>query len=174
MTRLKQFITRTFGEEGSFQNHPKDKGNYYKGKLYGTIWGITARDNFQTFTYCHTLYKNKQIEQSKNYAELFYSQSQYWNKLYDKIVDENIAFKIWDTGINIGVKTTVKILQRILQKYESSLAIDGVFGESTLQVLNLFNVYDEYILELEKYYRGLKGFKFFGIGWLKRLFRRFK
>lgn len=174
MTRLKEFINRTFGEEGSYQAHPKDKGNYYKGVLYGTIWGITARDNFQTFTYCHTLYKNKQIEQSRSIAETFYANSQYWNPLYDKIVDENIAFKIWDTGINMGVKTTVKILQRVLQRFECSLLIDGVFGEGTLQVLNLFNVYDEYISALEKYYRKLNTFKIFGLGWLKRLFRRFK
>ena len=192
-SRLKPFILRTFGEEGSFQDNPKDKGNYYKGKLYGTIWGITARDHFGVFWLCLELWNAGLVAESRQRAECFYTESNYWNPLYDLIKDSSLAFKIWDFGINAGVVRSIQILQKTLNKnYAVNLAVDGIFGKYTLQMVNKYSspqvklildpseiipgeteFYTLYIKALDKYYRSLQGFFTFGSGWISRLKRIF-
>lgn len=192
-SRLVPFIKRTFGEEGSFQKHPKDKGNYYKGKLYGTIWGITARDHFGVFWQCYELWNKGFVLESRMKAEEFYRKSKYWDEDYDLIADSSLAFRIWDFGINAGVVTAVKILQKTLNKYyKTELKPDGVFGQLTLRTVNYYSnpeinfllkpdefikdeneAYTLYVRELEKYYRSLSNFFDFGNGWINRVKRIF-
>jgi len=191
--RLQQFITATFGEEGSFQNNPKDKGNYYNGILYGTIWGITARDHFEVFTKAKALYDEGKIKESKSFARDFYTLSEYWNLLYNIINDSSLAFRIWDFGINAGYKTAVKLFQEVVKKnYEKSLKVDGVFGAKSLLAANKYShphvrfylknremipgeteFYTLYVKRLQKHYRSLKNFWYWGDGWLHRVKRIF-
>lgn len=190
--RLLKFITRTFGEEGGYQNHPRDKGNYFNNQLYGTIWGITARDHFTVFIQCYNAWKDNNIELSKQIAMKFYIESHYWNEKYDLINDSSLAFRLWDFGVNAGVVKAVKLLQKTLNKYyNANLKEDGIFGKYTLLATNRYShpsirfyknisdlngeteCYYFYVKEIEKYYRSLKNFVYFGKGWLKRLKRVF-
>lgn len=177
MDRYTKFFERTFVAEGGFQNNPNDKGNYYNGKLYGTIYGITARDYFDAYSTIKILYDKSLFIRAKEYAMEFYRNKGYWNYLYEKIKDEAVAFKLFDFGVNAGPKRAVKLLQAVLVGLGHNLEIDGEFGVITLGVVNKEVpdvLYQAYIERLEKYYKSLKGFKIFGIGWLKRLFKRFK
>lgn len=188
MSRLEVFISETFGHEGGFQNHPKDKGNYYQGRLYGTIWGITARDHFNTFKKCLDLYRAGNVMLSRDTAVNFYRRAHYWNPLYDLIADASLAFRIWDFGINAGVyRSVVKIQKTIKKYYFKGLKVDGVFGEYTLRTINRLSIpeirsypkvklvegeselYTLYVTKLEKFYRSLRNFVDFGRGWLRRL-----
>jgi len=192
MSRLTKFIETTFGEEGSFQNHPKDKGNYYNGVLHGTIWGITARDHFDIYIHCYDLWKKGLIEGSREAAKRFYEESHYWNPLYDEIEDVSLAFRVWDFGINAGVVTSVRLLQKTLAKdYSINIKLDGIFGKITKDAVNRYSnpfirlypkldkikgeteFYTFYIKRIENYYRFLQGFPTFGIGWISRLKRVF-
>jgi lysozyme family protein len=58
----------------------------------------------------------------------------YWNDLYNQIYDQNIANKLFDMGVLLGVKTAVKVLQEIFERH--NVTVDGVFGLRTLDVLN--------------------------------------
>jgi lysozyme family protein len=191
MSRLEAFLQQTFGEEGSFQKNPKDTGNYYKGVLYGTIWGITAKNHFSTFMTCLSLYQAGKIKESREYAANFYRKSCYWNSLYDKIADSSLAFRIFDFGINGGVVTSVKYVQEVIKNYLPGYKVDGVFGEYTLRDINRLSnpsvrwfekiqlidgeteFYTLYIKRLDKHYRGIKNFFTFGTGWTRRLNRIF-
>jgi lysozyme family protein len=173
LDRYKRFFEKVFVNEGGFQKNPKDDGNYYGGKLYGTVYGITARDHFGSFMTTYLLYQKGLFEEAKKFAMEFYRTQGYWNPLYDKITDEALAFRIFDFGINAGIPTSIRLLQETLIKLGANLEVDGGFGQITLGITNKMpseGLYDAYIARLEKYYRSLKRFNVFGVGWLKRLF----
>ena len=56
---------------------------------------------------------------------------QYWPALYDEIQSQNVATKLFDTGVNCGVMTAIRIIQRAL-----GVTSDGIFGHGTLAVCN--------------------------------------
>ena len=192
-SRLHIFLKQTFGEEGSFQKNPKDKGNYHDNKLYGTIWGISAKNHFGTFWKCYHLWNIGKVEESREIAREFYIQSRYWDDDYALINDSSLAFRIWDFGVNAGVFRAVKLLQKTLNKnYNTNLIEDGVFGKYTLLMTNKFahpkvnfhlayseiitgetECYTLYVKALERFYRSLWNFLTFGSGWLSRLKRVF-
>lgn len=189
MDRYPKFFEKTFLIEGYFQDNSRDKGNYYKGKLYGTICGITARDHFRDFTIALQLFDMKKFGLLKDYCMKFYAKKGYWNPLYNEIDDSSLAFKIWDFGVNAHPKTAVKILQRVLVRYYGfNIEDDGVFGPVTLKCVNeaFYEapaniepkvkrvegesiIYAYYVHKVETYYRSLDRFIDFGTGWLRRL-----
>ena len=189
MNRYPAFFEKTFLSEGYFQNNSKDKGNYFKGKLYGTICGITARDYYYHFSLAYELFRLEKYELLKDYCMKFYAKAGYWSSLYNEIDDSSLAFKLWDLGVNKGVVTAVKLLQKVLiQNYGYNLEMDGVFGQTTLRCTNEATyqspvkinakvgkvaresiLYAYYAFESEKRYRSLSTFWEFGKGWLLRL-----
>lgn len=190
MKRLEAFIIELFGHEGSYQRDPNDNGNYHNGELYGTIWGISAKNHFLAFKKCFVLYKGGHIVESRNMAIEFYEASHYWNPLYDEINDSSLAYRLFDLGVNAGVSKAVRILQLTIKKYyDNDIKVDGIFGNQTLSMVNRFanysaipirlhkiktipgeNVfYAYYIHEIEKFYHSLSNFWKFGKGWLNRV-----
>ena len=154
--------------EGGYSNDPIDKG----GK---TIYGITQRDFPVDFDRVYFLYKNGQKKLALLTAKNFYRRV-FWNELYKEIPDSSLAFKLFDIGVNRSVRTAVKILQRTLYyDFGKTLKVDGSFGHITLGAIKSVSsevLYKKYIDRLEKSYRSLKDFWYFGKGWLNRLFRR--
>lgn len=188
MDRYPVFFEKTFLSEGYFQDSSQDKGNYYEGKLYGTICGITARNHFREFSVALDIYRTKKLELLKDYCMRFYAKKGYWNPLYEDIDDSSLAFKIWDFGVNAGVERAVKILQKVLiTHYSYNIENDGVLGPTTLRCINEAyekpenvnlkikmvdgesNLYAYYVHYIEQHYRLLNKFWLFGKGWLRRL-----
>jgi lysozyme family protein len=103
----------------------------------------------------------------------------YWKPLYSQIAAQPIANKIFDMGVNMGVGTAVKILQRSLRG-ASSLGgpnPDGVFGPETLAQVNEdltgLHVLPPYRQLLSQHYLDIvkvtpSSTKFLG-GWLRRV-----
>lgn len=58
----------------------------------------------------------------------------FWNDLYEEIPLANLAFKVFDLGINMGVPRAVKLLQETLRTHHSKFNVktNGVFGTGTL------------------------------------------
>ena len=73
--------------------------------------------------------------------------ARYWDPIHlDEIaeIDEAIAREIFDTGVNMGQATAVRLLQRLLNVFNSrglhydDIDVDGAVGAQTLGALEVF------------------------------------
>ena len=95
----------------------------------------------------------------------------YWKKARCDVLAEKEDLLQFDTAVNMGVARAVNFIQAA-----AGTAVDGVFGEATLQAVNAFKYLPlviSYCDQREACYRGLaqkhpKLTKFLG-GWLNRL-----
>lgn len=142
MAEFKKILEETLLNEGGFSNDPNDNGGM-------TLFGIARNKNPQWAGW-------REVDQiiksngwnSKNDdhwsliakackriegVEAFY-RINFWNKMKGEYIFANsIAQTIFDYGVNTGMKTAVKNVQRTLK-----IVDDGVFGPKTLEALNKF------------------------------------
>jgi len=155
--------------EGGYSNDPMDKG----GK---TIYGITSKNYPATYKIVFDLYKDGLKELALDTAKRFY-QKEFWNDMYENINDSSLAFKLFDLGVNMGVKKAVKFLQQTINKLlqKEQLTADGIFGEQSLYYANRIErelLYRSYIDTAGMYYKRLWNYFKFGKGWMTRLNKR--
>ena len=118
---FKKAFKEIIGIEGGYSNNPDDKGGETK-------YGISKR------AYPKLDIKNLTL---KDAQDIYYRD--YWciNNL-DYIEDLKIALEVFDTGVNMGVKTASKMLQEALNLLNrngsnfSDLTIDGDIGKKTI------------------------------------------
>lgn len=157
--------------EGIYSNDPVDKG----GK---TIYGIASKYHPEWFKMVYGAYKASDIKGAKALAHSFY-RSRFWNNNYELIEDSSLAFRIFDFGVNAGVKKSVKIFQKsinyLFPKRYRGLKIDGVFGNMTLNTCNSINqemLYLLFTIRIYLYYvTRLTAWKHLR-GWTLRLLKR--
>lgn len=120
-------------KEGDYSNDPTDKGGE-------TRWGITE------FVARSFGYKDEMKELPKAIAKEIY-RGRYWlQPKFDQVylMNPEIAFELFDTGVNMGVSTASKFLQRSLNTLNidgtlfPDMTVDGVIGQMTLRSLKLF------------------------------------
>lgn len=162
--RFQKFFEQLLKNEGIYSNDPLDKG----GK---TIYGISSRSFPQTFNLVYNLYQDGKKELAKAATMNFY-RDRFYNTLYDDIKDVNMAFRLFDFGVNAGVKEAVLLLQEAIKLQGGEIDVDGIFGPQTLRVINSSNYYCAYVNRIEKFYTSLNQPRFIR-GWLLRLRRRF-
>ncbi len=163
----------TVGLEGGFGLDPNDSGNWTGGKigvgeLKGTKYGISAA------TYPNENIAALTIEKAK---EIYYRD--FWICMdLDKIISEQISGEMFDTGVNMGCQTSIKIAQKALQFIGESIEVDGLIGPNTISAINRWICTDE-----EALFKALNGFQFmkyvdivnassthrFARGWMKRI-----
>lgn len=171
------FFRALIYNEGGYSDSQYDAG----GK---TIYGIAYNHHPMAFTEVYNLWKAERITMAHERAKQFYL-TEYYNPLYDEL-PLPIAWKLFDAGVNMGIKTAVKLFQKTLNQFGGKkIKEDGVFGRKTLEKFrevfsmgnDKFAPYDPmrvlkaYIKMLWKRYRILKGFWKFGVGWKNRLLR---
>lgn len=126
-------VEKVFGFEGGFADHADDPG----GK---TNFGITE----DTLKEYDKELKVKDID--KDIAKKIYKQ-EYWDKSNLTQIaglNEEIAFKIFDASVNIGVKQAVTFLQESLnvlnqnEKKYKDLKVDGILGKKTIDSFKSF------------------------------------
>lgn len=167
MNTFDKAFNEVIGFEGGYVNNPNDKGGETK-------YGISKR------SYPNIDIKNLTLDEAK---EIYYKD--FWNTSFIElslIDDENIAIELFDTGVNMGVKISSKLLQESLnlmnrnQSDWADLKIDGYCGLKTLKaykkarksillkVLNgmQFNIYKEIVEKNPKQ-------ELFFNGWMKRV-----
>ena len=166
--RFKEFIKRVLQHEGGYVDDPDDRGG-------ATKYGVIQR----TLDYYNKL--ENDLEMPASVRDLTTEQAKrvywalYWNKYYDEIEEKRLAFKVFDIGINIGVRTAVKKLQLVLSRHGADLKIDGIFGPKTLHAVNnsIKSLYEAYKTAIEHYYNHIvavdKTQRKFLKGWLNRL-----
>ena len=101
---------------------------------------------------------------------LFYDKEFYSKMKLDKISSQKIVNEMFCGGVNYGIKTAVKLAQRVVNVLD-----DGLIGEKTIKALNAFNdvIFDKEFDKLEiAYYESLvakkPAFKRFINGWRNR------
>lgn len=126
-------LARLLGIEGDYADHPHDRG----GK---TRWGITER---VARAYGYT---GPMDQLPVELAQRIYRE-QYWDLLKCGAIaylSEEIAYRLFDFGVNAGVSRAASALQRSLnlcnrQAHDyGDLIVDGVIGQVTIASLRAF------------------------------------
>ena len=118
MADFEKLIEKTLHYEGGYVNDSTDRGGETK-------FGISKR------SYPDTDIANLTVEQAKK----IYKQD-YWDKILgDQINSNEIAFEIFDTAVNMGVRTASKLAQTVAEAYP-----DGFIGMKSLEKLNNINI----------------------------------
>ncbi len=130
---FKSAFTHTVGVEGGYSNHPSDRGG-------PTKFGITeqvARANG---------YLDDMKDLPISVAERIYKM-QYWDLMKLDEVDiysPLVAAEMFDTGVNCGIGTAGKFLQRTLNSLNKQgreypdMVVDGVVGAVTIANLRAY------------------------------------
>lgn len=126
-------FTATVGLEGDFSDEAADKGG-------STRFGIT-----EAVARAHG-YQGDMRALPFDFAQIIYK-AQYWDllKLDDiAMVSTAIASELFDTGVNCGVGTAGKFLQRSLNAFNRQatdypdVTVDGIVGPLTVSCLRSF------------------------------------
>lgn len=77
-------------------------------------------------------------------SEIFYHN--FWSKLRcDDIISDDIAFALYDTAVNVGIRQAVLFLQRAINANAmKSIEVDGKIGDETINATNSISA--EYLL----------------------------
>ncbi|KWN97499.1 glycoside hydrolase family 108 protein [Burkholderia ubonensis] len=133
-------IDALIGREGGFSNNPNDRGNWYLGKLEGTMWGVTAAEARANG------YAGPMQSMPRATAVEIY-EARYWTRpQFDQVdaISSTLAEKLFDIGVNAGPATGVTFLQRALNvlnqngKAFPDVAVDGGIGPMTIAALKSF------------------------------------
>ena len=154
MANFEKAINKILKFEGGYVNDKNDSGGETK-------FGISKK------TYPNLDIKNLTIGQAK---EIY--KRDYWNKIKgDFIKSQKIAELLFDTAINMGIKTAIILAQKCL-----NVKVDGILGKITLSVLNSIDeekfIYCFKLQRIKRYLwivkRNKKNRKFF-FGWVNRV-----
>lgn len=172
-----KLIDMILKSEGGFVNDPDDRGGV-------TYRGIT-RKNFPNWkgwkiVDANLPLKNGQIiknDELEQYVREFYHENFYQPMKIDEIDNMLISGHLLCHGVNAGIKTAVKILQKSINKiYNVGISVDGIVGNITLSYSNgdkAESVAQEMISERKEYYTNLAkrnpSQKKFLKGWLNRV-----
>jgi lysozyme family protein len=138
-------------DEGGYVNDPDDAGGETK---YGISKRAYPRENIKELSIdrARSIYRND-----------------YWEKAHCQEIPEEIRYIHFDTGINMGLRMALKLLQRA-----GGIKDDGLWGKDTLaasQNVTLERYADERILQYNDIVKqNPKNAKFLN-GWTKRVNR---
>lgn len=68
-------------------------------------------------------------------VEQFYF-SHFWDKWFAGITSDDVAERIFDTTVNIGMGRAVKIAQSAVNSLGENINVDGAWGPATLNAIN--------------------------------------
>jgi lysozyme family protein len=159
-----QAFTDLIGLEGKFSIDENDPGNWTggavnEGKLVGTMYGISAAAYPTLDIASLSLQSAKQI-----YLD------DYWNKLRCSTLPDVIGTALFKEGVNLGVETAAKALQRSLKVNP----VDGIIGQITAGYASSVapkEVLCGFLTECAVEYTRLPNFKIDGRGWLSRVIK---
>lgn len=169
MGNFDRAVAFTLEREGVLSNDKNDRGGITKfGIIAPTLRAYQAKTGKLAGRTVPTLTREEAIE---IYRVL------YWR--YDAITDDRIATKLFDYGVNVGLTQAVLFAQRAAFTLNRAVVIDGLWGPSTLNVINQLaaehgwrRVLDAMLYHAARFYVGLVDVNrtqldFIG-GWLSR------
>lgn len=143
MAEFVKAYEKTLKVEGGYANHPADKGGEtYKGiaRNFWPLWtGWALIDQYKESA---TFPKNIKDADMDIHVQRFYKDN-FWDKLsLTSINDQDIAEEVFDTAVNMGTATAVRMLQRACNllnnngKLYKEIDVDGKIGPNTIGVVN--------------------------------------
>jgi lysozyme family protein len=142
--------------EGGFVNHPKDPGGI-------TNLGVTKRVWEEWIG--HPATEKDMRELTPAIVAPMY-EMRYWRTSYCEKLPRGLDLLVFSMAVNAGAGRSVKLLQDAI-----GVVADGVIGPNTMARINEANVetlIDKFSEARTAYYKGLKLFPVFGVGWLRR------
>ena len=136
MADFKKALAITLKNEGGYVSDPQDPGGEtYKGiaRNMNSKWnGWATIDSMKKQSgFPRNLDNNVDLQEE---VEQFYK-TNYWDKVKgDDIVDQDVAFSIFDFGVNAGIGTAASLAQMVV-----GADADGVIGQGTLSAINQFD-----------------------------------
>ena len=114
-------------------------------------------------------YLDRGLEPPYELVKKFYYEN-YW-KPFEEVKDDNIRALLFETAVNLGVRQTVKLAQKVLD-----VKVDGVLGPKTLEALNSVDPKDfirDFTLARIAFYTALanknpKRYSLYLRGWINR------
>ena len=173
MANYNKAIQIVLKNEGGYQKHPNDKGNYNsKGILVGTNHGISAKtlEKWKAYPVQENDMRDLSLTEAK---EIYYKY--YWLPIQGNAInDQDNAELIFDHSVNAGVGGASKLVQRTINHLGANLSVDGAIGNKTIYELNrvnqpaFFNAYKNARID---FYKSIsKGSNsVFANGWIKRV-----
>ncbi len=117
--RFRRALDKLFALEGGFVDHPADRGGCTK---YGISQASYPTLNIRALT--------------RDDATQIYHRD-FWCKLkLDDLLDEPLAQAVFDMGVNAGIGTAAKLLQRAVNAVGKPLSVDGHIGQATTAMVN--------------------------------------
>jgi len=153
-TALKQVLK----SEGGWSDNPADPGGAtMKGITIGTYRQWKNNPNI-----------TKEQLRAISDAEVYdiYKQ-QYWNKIDGDYMPSGVDYALFDAAVNMGVGRAAKLIQEAV-----GVTADGVLGPKSLSAIQKANpkeLIEKFSALKEAFYRSLKTFPVFGVGWLRRV-----
>lgn len=121
----------TFGNEGSYSDHPADRGGAT------SRYGITQEELARWRK--HPVSKQDVKEMSGDEAKAIY-EAWYWRPLgCDKISSPAIAICMFDIGVVRGIGVPPRYAQEICNVFGHRLVVDGKIGPKSLTAINQVN-----------------------------------
>ncbi len=173
MANYNKAIQIILKNEGGYQKHPNDKGNYNsKGILVGTNHGISAKtlEKWKAYPVTESDMRNLSLTEAK---EIYFKY--YWLPIQgNAIQDQDNATLIFDHSVNAGVGGSSKLVQRTINTFGGSLTVDGAIGSKTIYELNRVNqpaFFDAFKQARVNYYTSIStgSNAVFANGWIKRV-----
>jgi len=176
------YLKLVLNYEGGLTKNPKDTGNWYGGKLYGTNRGITigALIKAQSEGLVAKTVTIESLTTDLDSVKKIYEVNYYIRSSCDKL-PHPLAFAHFDIAVNGGIGRASKFLQTTINKFsDAKITIDGSIGNQTLSALNKVLVstdisvfVKQYNNIREQFYIALANskpnYKVFLKGWLNRL-----
>ena len=155
--------------EGGYQNLADDSGNWYKGILIGTNWGIAAPTLASFLGRTPTVADMKNL--SRATAESILKRNYWLKNHFDKLKNQSVATMLYDGAVNHGVGGVLSITKKALARLKNP--INKVFTSDGISELNKLNQKDLFFtlkqVRTERYKASPK--KKYLKGWLNRLER---
>lgn len=120
--------------ESAFDKTIANEGGYLLHKVAGDSGGWTyagIAENYWPNWEGWPLVKSGREEETTRMVKDFYKKN-FWDKISgDKIKSDQVAYNIYDFGVNAGMKTSAKLAQRVV-----GVSPDGSIGPLSLKALN--------------------------------------
>ena len=125
---LTQALAFVLGNEGGYSNHPSDPGG-------ATNFGVIQRNlDLWNATHAELGFPPDVKDLTQDQAETIY-RADYWR--WDALASPAIAIKLFDIGVNCGVGSSVRLLQKALNAIAAdSVVVDGRLGSTTIGAAN--------------------------------------
>lgn len=163
MANFEEALKFMLPHEGGYCDDADDSGGATnKGVTLSVAkrWGIESKEELRNIS-------------DELVAQIY--KTDYW--IHDGFNSQRVATKVFDTGVNMGVRTSIKLLQRSLNNLGCTpyLVTDGQLGPKTLSAINAASeqaLLQEYCQEMEEHYRDIVSLRpasgKFLKGWVKR------